>query len=205
MKQLFSGFHERVILFLSQKHRQKMTGWAKAGSCAFESVFYLFIVPVILLMIGNIIFPGTSVSLSDGSFRFMMIFSILAALYGLLLMALCMRELWIYGSGSAAVNAPPQKLVTTGPYSLSRNPLVIGNLIYYAGIAFLISGSLEIFLLTVVITSVPAYFYHKYFEEPELEKAFGDEYADYKSRVPGLIPIGEKKPIQNLKQYFFRK
>ncbi|WP_338101791.1 isoprenylcysteine carboxylmethyltransferase family protein [Methanolapillus millepedarum] len=135
----------------------------------------------------------------------MMIFSVLAVFYGLFLVAFAVRELWIYGYGSPAVHAPPQKLVTTGPYALFRNPLVIGNLIYYAGIIFLVSGSLEICLLSFVATAIPAYFYHKYIEEPELEKTFGDEYADYKRDVPGLIPFVERKPIQNLKQYFFRK
>lgn len=77
---------------------------------------------------------------------------------------------------------PPPKLVTTGPFAYSRNPMTIGLFILMFGIGFYFSS------ITSVIIFTPLYIYlnileFKYIEEPELEKRLGQDYVEYKKKV----------------------
>jgi len=85
------------------------------------------------------------------------------------------------------VGAP--SLCTSGPYSHTRNPLYLGNMIIYAGITLIAGGEhmVAIFLLVVV------YFTFQYFmiislEEEKLRNLFNDEYDMYCENVPRLFP-----------------
>src|SRR3989344_3311614 len=74
-----------------------------------------------------------------------------------------------------------RKLVISGPYQYSRNPLYIGIILITLGFSFLAESHVGlIFTLLFFI-----FWNHliKYREEPKLEKIFGSEYVDYKSRV----------------------
>ena len=77
--------------------------------------------------------------------------------------------------------APRTKhLMTEGPYSLCRNPMLVGIYLYDVGILVWLWSFLpllifvgEVVLLTMQVES----------EEKRLEKDFGQEYLDYKKRV----------------------
>ena len=77
--------------------------------------------------------------------------------------------------------APRTKhLMTSGPYRLCRNPMLVGIYIYDAGVLVWLWSVLpllivlaEVILLTLQVGS----------EEKRLEKDFGREYLDYKKRV----------------------
>lgn len=79
------------------------------------------------------------------------------------------------------------KIVTTGLYSITRNPLYLFSFVSTVGI-ILIYGSI---ILIVVITSVYL-IYYKYvisFEEYDLTRNFGKIYSDYlNSSVPRFFP-----------------
>ncbi len=78
-----------------------------------------------------------------------------------------------YGSSSA--------LVTDGPYRLTRNPGYLGMALAYAGIA-LVSGALwPLASLLVVVVVIDRGVIAR--EERYLERAFGDEYRDYRRRT----------------------
>ena len=71
-------------------------------------------------------------------------------------------------------------LMTEGPYSLCRNPMLVGIYLYDIGILVWLWSALpllvffvEVFLLTLQVRS----------EEKRLEKDFGQEYLDYKHHV----------------------
>jgi len=79
--------------------------------------------------------------------------------------------------------AKQNKLVTTGPFSFSRNPIYIGFLMLYFGFAFAIQSWLIILRIPLAI-----YFYKSALrEEKNLEKIFGKEYLAYKTRVPRFL------------------
>ncbi|MGN6469304.1 MAG: methyltransferase family protein [Rhizobiaceae bacterium] len=76
---------------------------------------------------------------------------------------------------------PAQSLVQNGPYSISRNPIYLGNTLFMIGIG-LAAGMLWFILLGIVA----AFFTQKLAierEEPHLDQRFGKKYRDYCKRV----------------------
>lgn len=72
------------------------------------------------------------------------------------------------------------KLVTTGPFAITRNPIYLGFLLLYFGFAFAIDSWLFFLRVPLLI-----YFYKSAkAEEKLLEKKFGEKYLKYKSSVP---------------------
>lgn len=79
------------------------------------------------------------------------------------------------------VRKPTRRLVTTGVFALSRNPIYLGMVLLCLGIA-LVAGSLWLLLLTLAF----AYVLEKGViaqEETYLEAKFGEIYRRYKTRV----------------------
>ena len=131
---------------------------------------------------------GTVWNVQDSSLR--------AALYGvyaagwMLLLAVTflinhfdlfgMRQVWYYLRGR---EMPPLKFVTPGPYKFVRHPLYIGWFtIFWAAptmtIAHLLFAVLSTSYILVAIQ----------FEERDLVRHHGRAYAEYRQRVPMLIP-----------------
>ena len=90
------------------------------------------------------------------------------------------------GRGTPAPIMPTQKLILTGPYLYCRNPMAFGAMCYYLGIVILI-GSISSFALWLILTGA-LLVYIKCIEEKELQARFGQEYLEYKKRVPFIIP-----------------
>lgn len=98
-------------------------------------------------------------------------------------------------SGVNKVAAIASELNTTGPYSLVRNPLYLGRILNFTGIAML-SGSWVFGALTFLI-SILVYERISIYEEEFLYKEFGKEaHAEWAKEVPFLTPRfhGWKKP-----------
>ena len=75
----------------------------------------------------------------------------------------------------------PMKLVTTGLFKFSRNPTYFGMLIALFGEAIYL-GSLVTFVVPVLFFILIRKF-NITFEEKNLEKKFGKNYIEYKSKV----------------------
>ncbi len=79
-----------------------------------------------------------------------------------------------------------QRLVTTGPFSVMRHPTYLAHILILVGV-FLITGYtgtgfLALFdLLISDSVIIPL-------EERELQARFGDDYREYKRRVPKFLP-----------------
>ena len=76
-------------------------------------------------------------------------------------------------------------LVTTGPYSIVRNPIYLGAFIFMPSLALVAAGWLV--LLPALLLSVILYAQMGE-EEAALVGRFGDAYVEYMQRTPRLIP-----------------
>ena len=105
---------------------------------------------------------------------------------GFLGYTLCSIWLVAVGRGPFVEFDPPKHFVATGPYRLSRNPIVICLIAAVAGEAIFF-GSPGI-LLFVFLGLAFAWYQVTRIEEPRLRTRFGPSYADYCRRVPRWIP-----------------
>ncbi len=78
-----------------------------------------------------------------------------------------------------------ETIVTTGIYSAVRHPQYLGGLLAHAGISFLLSAWYSLLLTPLMIALI--YLISRK-EEEELIGEFGEEYEDYKKKVPMLMP-----------------
>jgi protein-S-isoprenylcysteine O-methyltransferase Ste14 len=109
---------------------------------------------------------------------------------GILLVSLSVFAQIKIGRGTPIPAIPTQRLVTTGPYSLCRNPMLLGTVLYYFGISTWLNSvsAMTLTALFLVVSTV----YIKLIEEKELEKRFGESYLKYKRKTPFLIPRLDK-------------
>jgi protein-S-isoprenylcysteine O-methyltransferase Ste14 len=76
---------------------------------------------------------------------------------------------------------PTKRIVTTGPYRWTRNPMYLGMALVYAGLAIGFDWPIAFALLPLVLTTIQTQVIAR--EERYLEAKFGDEYLRYKAEV----------------------
>ena len=78
------------------------------------------------------------------------------------------------------------QLITEGPYAIVRNPIYCGMF------GMMISTGIAFSTWYALIVAIPVFWYGTLIrvqtEEKLLRETFGDEFDDYKRRVPSLIP-----------------
>lgn len=77
------------------------------------------------------------------------------------------------------------KLITTGIYAYTRNPIYFGDTLLFLGLFFI---TLFTFLLIMLFLFLILFYFVMKWEEKELYERFGDEYLEYKRKVPRFIP-----------------
>jgi len=83
------------------------------------------------------------------------------------------------------VLAPQRMLITSGPYRWSRNPLYLGgNVLIFFGAALLL-GSPSALVITALHLPLVDLFIRR--EERQLQRTFGEQWLQYKQRVPRWI------------------
>jgi protein-S-isoprenylcysteine O-methyltransferase Ste14 len=82
---------------------------------------------------------------------------------------------------TAAPNKGSEHLVTSGPFSFTRNPIYLANTLLMVGVA-MISGIAWFILLAVIAAFITQKLAIER-EEKHLEARFGKKYFDYKKRV----------------------
>ncbi len=95
-----------------------------------------------------------------------------------------------YGGGATRTRrVGAEELCTAGPFAHLRNPLYLGNMIMYAGVA-VASGAenMELMLLITVVFFVLQYGLIINLEENTLRGLFGQQYESYAKAVPRLFP-----------------
>ena len=93
--------------------------------------------------------------------------------------------------GEADEDAKTSRLVTSGVYAFTRNPMVLGYSLLPLAMGILLQSpgmALSITPLVLLLNVVIV----KLREEPDLEERFGDEYRRYREGTPFLIPDSGK-------------
>ncbi len=89
--------------------------------------------------------------------------------------------------GLGIVISPRTKhLVITGPYRYTRNPMIFGALCCYIAWSVLLNSPLAIAIILLMIPVIIVYL--KKTEEKRLLRDFGDEFIEYRKRVPIFFP-----------------
>lgn len=88
--------------------------------------------------------------------------------------------------GTQVPVAPTQTVVTSGPYAVSRNPMVTSAIVMVCG-AGVLFDSLS-FILAGLVVPTSYLIYIKLVEETELEARFGEAYLSYKKSTPFIVP-----------------
>jgi protein-S-isoprenylcysteine O-methyltransferase Ste14 len=158
--------------------------WRHARAIALLPGNVTLVVPAIILIVGK----GPSVG-----WGFEGLVAALPVLLGVVLMATGLA-LWVWtvrlfarvGQGTLAAWDATRHLVVAGPYRYVRNPMItavfgvlLGEAVFFGSPALLIWSAA---FLAINCT------YFLFYEEPGLERRFGDEYRVYKRNVPRWIP-----------------
>ncbi|MDR7132907.1 protein-S-isoprenylcysteine O-methyltransferase Ste14 [Lysobacter niastensis] len=93
----------------------------------------------------------------------------------------CVRDFYVSGEGTLAPWAPPKRLVVSGLYRFSRNPMYVSVALILLGWAITFaSGGLLAYALVVMVA-----FHVRVVrgEEPWLARTFGEDWVRYARRV----------------------
>lgn len=108
-------------------------------------------------------------------------FGTIAFLIGFLIMLWCIISFAVKGQGTLSPVDPTKRLVISGLYYFSRNPMYVGVILILIGEAILFqSTNLWGYLLFVFVLF---HIFVIYVEEPRLKKDFGEEYDIYCQKV----------------------
>ena len=109
-----------------------------------------------------------------------------ALLIGLTLFVSSLRRFAGEGKGTLAPWDPPRTLVISGPYRYVRNPM-------FSGVVFVLFGEALVLLSRAhlswaLVFLVVNLIYIPLLEEPQLQRRFGESYAEYCRHVRRLLP-----------------
>ena len=89
------------------------------------------------------------------------------------------------GGGGPGLSNPPERIVDTGIYAYTRNPMYLGHLIFMTGLAITF---LSLAALAILVVHLPWYQRRVRGDEAHLKAFFGQEFIDYTARVKRWIP-----------------
>ncbi len=87
--------------------------------------------------------------------------------------------------GTPNPRLPPSRLVTSGPYAWTRNPIAGSHFLAVLGLAVVVGSPGAV--LIVFLLGIPANLIVR-IEERSLERRFGAQYLSYRESVPRWIP-----------------
>jgi protein-S-isoprenylcysteine O-methyltransferase Ste14 len=105
---------------------------------------------------------------------------------GAALTGLCVATFVVRGRGTPAPFDAPREFVASGPYRWVRNPMYIGAFLLLAGYA-LCAVSFAALLVAFGMLAA-AHLFVVLYEEPALERRFGESYREYRRRTRRWIP-----------------
>ena len=105
--------------------------------------------------------------------------------WGYLQYRLCGRYRHQHGGGGPGLEIPPERLVATGPYAYTRNPMYLGHIIFLIGLTL----TLKSWLAAMITAGVAIWFHQRVLgDEKELIQTLGQAYVEYTQSVKRWVP-----------------
>lgn len=120
-----------------------------------------------------------------GTLHIVPLFTLLV-LWGYLQYRLCGRyRIALGGGGPGLSGAPPERLVQSGVYAWTRNPMYLGHIIYMLGVAL----TFQSWFAAAIAIARSVWFHLRVLkDERGLAHRFGEPYVSYTRRVKRWVP-----------------
>jgi hypothetical protein len=106
-------------------------------------------------------------------------------LWGYLQYRLCGLYRIKHGGGGPGLETPPERLVRTGPYAYSRNPMYLGHVIFLIGLTL----TLQSWLAALITIALAGWFHTRVLgDEAKLVQRLGRPYVEYLASVKRWLP-----------------
>ena len=122
--------------------------------------------------------------LNNGRLLIQPLFLILL-LWGYLQYHLCGRYRIKRAGGGPGLETPPERLVTTGLYAFTRNPMYLGHIVFLIGLTLALNS---LFAGVITVATIIWFHYRVLQDERRLTGRFGQPYFDYMAGVKRWIP-----------------
>lgn len=157
-------------------------------SIVVDTLIYLFIGPFNALYIIPIFFRKTEsfLGVELQQFHALNIIGTILMWAGLVIAIWCSTLMFINRLGSVVPFFKPTALVTSGPFSQVRHPMMWALFLVLLGEVLVYSSPLSLLWLFIFVRF--SVIYIGKFEEPYLHSIFGDAYHNYSTLVPCWIP-----------------
>jgi protein-S-isoprenylcysteine O-methyltransferase Ste14 len=175
---------EKIAAFVARYAGKPRSTSLKVASLIGGFVVFFVVAPLILRWVSRPIAARVHASLPR---PVELTVGVAAVLLGLALLVWSLATFWYAGRGTPVPFASPTRLVTSGPFRYTRNPIKLGAVLFYLGVGAT-SDSLLTGIIMLAIGVTLGTIYHKAVEEKELLIRFGSDYANYRRRTSFLIP-----------------
>ena len=106
-------------------------------------------------------------------------------IWGFLQYRLCGLYRIKHGGGGPGLEIPPERLVSSGPYAFSRNPMYLSHIIFLTGLTL----TLKSWLAAFITIGVAIWFHSRVVgDEKKLVVRLGQPYIEYIGSVKRWIP-----------------
>jgi protein-S-isoprenylcysteine O-methyltransferase Ste14 len=149
----------------------------------FRALFFIIAVQLTVIGVVPWLLADAGPRLPTGPWRWL---GIAPLAIGALALLWCNWAFVARGRGTAAPYDPPRALVVQGLYRYVRNPMYVSAIVIVLGIG-LWSGAASLFGYALLL-ALSYHIFVRYYEEPQLQRAFGQSYAEYCANVPRWCP-----------------
>lgn len=147
-------------------------------SLFFRNLFFTILQPgIVAILIPYWILSFRIQSFFGSSFTLLQYLAIAIFIMGVILLLICIADFAIKGKGTLSPADPTKKLVVSGPYRYSRNPMYVGVTMMLVGEAIFFQSVALWIYAGLIFTAF--FLFVRFFEEPRLLEDFGDDYKKY--------------------------